>query len=165
MKKWPLHIKILIGLVLGIIWAFFASAVGLNAFTRAWIDPFGVIFIRMLKFIAVPLVLFSIISGVSGLKDMSSLGRMGLKTLVLYLLTTVTAISVGLILVNLLTPGKMVDMDQRVRNRIKYELWVEATPGVPSPKDGRSFIRDPEYRMSGGGNAWKGTVWILWRCL
>jgi Na+/H+-dicarboxylate symporter len=146
MKKLPLHIKILIGLLLGVVWAFFSSAVGLNQFTINWIDPFGVIFIRMLKFIAVPLVLFSIIVGVSGLKDLSSLGRMGLKTLGFYLLTTVTAVAVGLLLVNVLQPGKSMEESQRVKNRIAYELWVEATPTVPKPKDGRSFLYDPQYR-------------------
>jgi len=146
MKKLPLHIKILIGLVLGIIWAFIASAVGLNTFTRNWIDPFGVIFIRMLKFIAVPLVLFSIISGVSGLKDISSLGRMGLKTLLFYLMTTVMAVGVGLLLVNVASPGKTLDVDQRVKNRIKYELWVDSNPDIPRPKDGRSFLKDPKYK-------------------
>lgn len=146
MKKLPLHTKILIGLVLGVVWAFLSSAVGLNAFTIDWIDPFGVIFIRMLKFIAIPLVLFSIISGVSGLVDISALGRMGLKTLGFYLITTITAVTVGLVLVNLAVPGRMVDEAQRIKNRINYELWVESTPGVPRPKDGRSFLKDPDLR-------------------
>ena len=67
----------MIGLLAGVIWAFISSALGWNEFTTNWIDPFGQIFIRMLKYIAVPLVLFSIIGGISGLKDMSKLGRMG----------------------------------------------------------------------------------------
>jgi Na+/H+-dicarboxylate symporter len=71
---------------------------------------------------------------------------MGLKTLGLYLVTTVTAVTVGLLLVNMLSPGKMVDMEQRVRNRIKYELWIASNPNVPAPKDGKSYLRDPEYR-------------------
>ena len=53
MKNLPLHVKIVIGLVLGVIWAFVSSALGWNDFTITWIDPFGVIFIRLLKFIAV----------------------------------------------------------------------------------------------------------------
>lgn len=91
MSKLALHWKIIIGLVLGIIWAFAASALGWNEFTKNWIDPFGVIFIRLLKFIAVPLVLFSIISGISELKDISKLGRLGAKTLGIYLITTISA--------------------------------------------------------------------------
>ena len=79
MKNLPLHIKIVIGLIAGIIWAFVSSYLGWNEFTITWIDPFGTIFIRALKYIAVPLVLFSIISGVSSLTDVSKLGRLGAK--------------------------------------------------------------------------------------
>lgn len=144
MKKLPLHIKIIIGLVLGIVWAFISSYLGWNEFTVNWIDPFGTIFIRLLKFIAVPLVLFSIINGISGLKDISRLGRMGAKTLGLYLLTTVTAVTLGLVLVNTIRPGDFVDEDQRVKNRITYELWVKETTGV-DPKDDKRFLTNPDY--------------------
>ena len=115
MRKLPLHVKIIIGLVLGIIWAFISSSLGWNQFTINWIDPFGTIFIRLLKFIAVPLVLFSIISGISGLSDVSKLGRMGFKTISIYLLTTVFAVTVGLGLVNLFKPGATIDDDQRIK--------------------------------------------------
>ena len=71
MKRFPIHIQIIFGLILGVIWAFMSSSLGWNEFTINWIDPFGTIFIRLLKFIAVPLVLFSIISGVSSLPDIS----------------------------------------------------------------------------------------------
>ncbi|MFY0607226.1 MAG: dicarboxylate/amino acid:cation symporter [Cyclobacteriaceae bacterium] len=144
MKKLPLHFKIIIGLVLGIIWAFISSALGWNQFTIDWIDPFGQIFIRLLKFIAVPLVLFSIIDGVSGLNDTSSLGRMGFKTLSLYLISTVSAIGVGLLIVNFVAPGTHIDEDQLTKNRISYELWVQSTPGVEI-MDGKNFLEDPKY--------------------
>ena len=146
MKNLPLHIKIVIGLIAGIAWAFISSYLGWNEFTITWIDPFGTIFIRALKYIAVPLVLFSIISGVSSLTDVSKLGRLGAKTLGLYLITTVTAVGIGLLLVNLVKPGGFLDEEQRIRNRISYEQWVRDTPGVPEPKDGRSFLTDPAYR-------------------
>ena len=146
MKKLPLHVKIILGLIAGIIWAFISSWLGWNEFTINWIDPFGTIFIRLLKFIAVPLVLFSIIGGVSSLTDVSKLGRLGAKTLSLYLITTVTAVGIGLILVNTVQPGKMIDDDQRFKNRIAYERWVQTTPGVPQPKDGISYLKDPAYR-------------------
>lgn len=145
MKSMPLHVKIIIGLVLGVVYSFTSSALGWNEFTINWIDPFGAIFIKILKFIAVPLVLFSIISGVAGLKDVSKLGRMGAKTLGLYLLTTVLAISVGLLLVNVIKPGKFIESDQLIKNRVKYELWVSSTTGV-QPKDGRNFLTDPQYK-------------------
>lgn len=144
MKKLPLHWKIIIGLVLGIIWAFAASALGWNQFTRDWIDPFGVIFIRILKFIAVPLVLFSIISGISGLKDISKLGRLGAKTLGIYLITTVAAVGVGLLLVNVIKPGALVDEDSRIKNRLAYEAWADETEGVEI-LDGKYLSGDPAY--------------------
>lgn len=145
MKNLPLHIKIVIGLALGIIWAFISSALGWNKFTIDWIDPFGVIFIRLLKFIAVPLVLFSIISGVSGLSDVSKLGRLGGKTLFAYLITTVTAVGIGLFLVNMVKPGDFVEEQQRVKNRIAFELWLQEE-GMGLPHDGRSFLEDPKYQ-------------------
>lgn len=144
MKKLPLHVKIMIGLVAGIIWAFLSSSLGWNQFTIDWVDPFGQIFIRMLKYIAVPLVLFSIISGISGLKDMSKLGRMGGKTLGFYLLTTVAAVGIGLLLVNVIKPGALIDEEQRVRNRLKYENWVAQTEGVEI-LDGKNLLAEPQY--------------------
>lgn len=144
MKNIPLHFKIIIGLVLGVVYAFVSSAVGWNEFTINWIDPFGTIFIRLLKFIAVPLVLFSIISGISGLSDISKLGKMGAKTLAFYLLTTVIAVGLGLLLVNTVKPGTHLDEEQRIKNRISYELWVQETEGV-EVKDSKDFLRDPTY--------------------
>ncbi len=144
MKRLPLHVRIIIGLVLGIIYAFVSSYLGWNQFTLDWINPFGDIFIRLLKFIAVPLVLFSIISGVSALPDPSKLGRMGAKTLVAYMITTVTAVGIGLLLVNTLRPGEYVGEEQRIKNRIKYEMWASSTPGV-GLLDDRNFSQNPEY--------------------
>ena len=144
MKNLPLHVKIMIGLVAGVIWAFASSSLGWNSFTINWIDPFGQIFIRMLKYIAVPLVLFSIISGISGLKDLSKLGRMGGKTLGFYLFTTVAAVGIGLLLVNIVKPGNMIDEDQRIKNRLQYEQWVAETDGVEI-LDGKNYSNDPRY--------------------
>ncbi len=144
MKKLPLHIKIIIGLMAGVIWAFASSYLGWNQFTINWIDPFGAIFIRLLKFIAVPLVLFSIMGGIASLSDISKLGRLGAKTLGLYLVTTVTAVGVGLLLVNTVKPGNLIDDEQRVRNRIQYEIWVQNTDGVEI-LDGKNYLNDPKY--------------------
>ncbi len=143
MKKLPLHIKIIIGLVLGVVYAFVSSAAGWNQFTINWIDPFGTIFIRLLKFIAVPLVLFSIISGISGLSDISRLGKMGAKTLGFYLTTTVIAVGLGLLLVNVVKPGTHLDETQRIKNRISYELW--ANESGTEIKDNKNFLNDPAY--------------------
>lgn len=140
MKNLALHWKIIIGLVLGVVFAFISSALGLSQFTIDWIDPFGKIFINLLKLIAVPLVLFSIIKGISGLHDTTKLGRMGAKTLLFYLITTITAVSVGLILVNSFSPGKLVDDSQRIDNRIAYEIWVQ--DNGYELKDGACYLCD-----------------------
>jgi Na+/H+-dicarboxylate symporter len=143
-KKIALHIQIIIGMVLGLIYAFISSYFGWNEFTMNWIDPFGQIFLKLLKFMALPLVLFSIISGVSSLTDITKLGRLGAKTLALYLLTTVFSIGLGLFLVNIIKPGTFMDNEQRVKNRMQYELWVAATPSVELLDD-RNYLDNPDY--------------------
>lgn len=143
MKKIALHWKIIIGLVLGIIWALLSSKLGWSDFTINWIAPFGTIFINLLKLIAVPLVLVSIISGVANIGDPASLGRMGGKTLLAYLLTTLFAVSVGLILVNVIQPGKLIDEQSRIDNRISYEIW--ASNEGREIKDGVNYLQDPEF--------------------
>lgn len=144
MKKKPLalHWKIIIGLALGIVWAVVASFTGLTNFTLNWIDPFGVIFINLLKLIAVPLVLFSIISGIASMGDASTIGKIGLKTLGWYLLTTVIAVTVGLLIVNAVNPGRSINMDTRLDNRIKYELWAKES-GL-KVKDAKCYSCMPE---------------------
>lgn len=143
MKKLALHWKIIIGLILGIIWALLSSSLGWSEFTINWIAPFGTIFINLLKMIAVPLVLFSVISGVANIGDPSSLGRMGGKTLLAYLLTTVLAVSIGLTLVNIIKPGALIDEDSRIDNRISYEIWA-GNQGYEI-KDGINYLEDPQF--------------------
>jgi len=111
-------------MILGVIWAIISGYYGWNQFTTDWIDPFGKIFINALKLIAVPLVLFSIITGVAGMGDPRQLGRIGGKTLGLYLITTVASISMGLLLVNAFSPGVPSDDDTRHNRRLQYELWA-----------------------------------------
>lgn len=143
MKKLALHWKIIIGLVLGILWALLSSSLGWSDFTVNWIAPFGTIFINLLKLIAVPLVLFSIISGVANIGDPASLGRMGGKTLLAYLLTTILAVSLGLTLVNIVKPGALVDEQSRIDNRISYEIWADSE-GLEI-KDGINYLKDPQF--------------------
>ncbi len=142
-KKLALHWKIIIGLILGIIWAYVSAIFGWSTFTKNWIAPWGEIFINLLKLIAIPLVLFSIIVGISGLSDIKRLGRVGAKTLGIYLLTTVFAVSLGLVLVNLIKPGKYLDENQRVKNRITYELWAQENN--IEIKDHQSYLTNPDY--------------------
>lgn len=121
-----LHWQVLIGLAIGVLYAWMSITFGWNDFTIDYIKPFGDIFINVLKLIAVPLVLFSIISGVSSLGDPAKLGRLGIKTVITYLLTTMTAVMVGLLLVNLFQPGARVSDDLLESNRIRYEIWRDA---------------------------------------
>lgn len=113
--KWyqKLHWKIIIGLILGLMWGLFSSFVGWNQFTVDYIRPFGTIFVDLLKLIAVPLVLASLVVGVSSLNDMTKLSRMGGKTIGIYLITTVLAITIGLSVVNVMQPGKTLPEETR----------------------------------------------------
>ncbi|MCC9135621.1 dicarboxylate/amino acid:cation symporter [Pontibacter silvestris] len=113
MNKLALHWLILIGMALGILWGMFASSVGLVEFTTDWIRPFGTIFINLLKLIAVPLVLVSLVTGVSSLSDISKLSRIGSKTVGVYLSTTVIAVVLGLLLVNVFQPGNAFSAEKR----------------------------------------------------
>jgi len=124
LKSIPLYIKIIVALIFGIIWAVLSSYMGWSSFTNNWISPWGDIFIALLKLIAIPLILFSVIGGIVGLGNPKDLGKMGVKTLGFYLLTTITAVSVGLLLVNVFSPGKTLSEDVRVENRIAYEGWA-----------------------------------------
>jgi Na+/H+-dicarboxylate symporter len=144
MKKLPLHTKIILGLLAGVLWALVGAQFGFSKFTLDWIAPFGTIFINLLKLIAIPLVLFSIITGILSFGDVRALGRMGAKTLLFYLLTTTFAISVGLVLVNLFKPGKHIDENQRIANRISYELWLSQNPDIEK-KDDLNLLQNPEY--------------------
>jgi Na+/H+-dicarboxylate symporter len=125
MKKLALHWKIIIGLLLGILWAVLSGFFGWQTFTMNWLAPWGRIFISLLKLVAIPLILFSIIGGIVGLGDPKHLGRMGLRTLMMYLLTTVIAVSIGLLIVNIARPGEWMGDEVRKENRIAYELWAK----------------------------------------
>ena len=125
-KGLALHWQVIIGLILGIVYAWMSIKYGWNKFTLDWIQPIGDIFINLLKLIAVPLVLFSIISGVASLGDIKKLGRIGIKTLGIYLATTMFAVIVGLALVNIFQPGAKASEELKVKNRISYELWRDA---------------------------------------
>lgn len=114
MKKLALHWQILIGMALGILIGLVLTNFDWGSnFVTDWIKPFGTIFINSLKLIAVPLILASLIKGVSDLKDISSLSQMGLKTIVTYILTTLVAVSIGLAIVNIVQPGSSIDEDTR----------------------------------------------------
>ena len=122
MKKLALHWKILIGMVLGIVFGFIMNSVdGGKEFVTNWIKPFGTIFINLLKLIAVPLILASLIKGISDLKDISKIKKMGLRTMVIYMATTLVAIVIGLGIVNVVKPGEGMSADTIEKIKSKYE--------------------------------------------
>lgn len=109
MKNLALHWKILIGMALGVVFALVMTNFEFGKeFIKDWIKPFGTIFINSLKLIAIPLILAALIKGVSDLKDISKLSRMGGRTIVIYIITTVIAVSIGLVLVNIVKPGNSI---------------------------------------------------------
>ncbi len=103
-----LHWKIIIGLLLGVVYGIASAINGWTEFTSNFVSPFGTIFLNLLKLIAVPLVVSSLITGVASLSDTRKLSRIGMKTILLYIGTTAVAVSIGLILVNLLEPGSAI---------------------------------------------------------
>lgn len=124
MKKLALHWQIIIGMVAGVLAGLLAGSLGITPFMKGWISPFGTIFINLLKLIAVPLVLVSLIVGMSNLKDISRLSRMGTKTFVLFLFTTIMAITIGLLTVNIINPGHSFSPEKRDELKQMYSSNV-----------------------------------------
>ena len=133
MRKLALHWKIIIGMVLGIIYGLLASKIGWVDFTNDWIKPWGKVFINLLKLIAVPLVFASLIKGVGSLSDISKLSRIGVKTICIYLFTTVVAVTFGLLLVNIIQPGTSFSEEKRME--LKEQYASNAASKIASAKD------------------------------
>ncbi|MGH1388171.1 dicarboxylate/amino acid:cation symporter [Kordia sp.] len=163
MKKMALHWKILIGMVLGVLFAFILLSTSWGSekvvlkeipasqeivqqiidgkavtsvkdipakvietsraeyFISRWVKPFGTIFINLLKLIAVPLILASLIKGISDLKDIAKIKKMGLRTIGIYVVTTLVAIIIGLGIVNTVEPGKGMPKETIEKIKEKYE--------------------------------------------
>ena len=115
------HWRILIALGLGVVYGIVAALAGWSGFTGDWIAPFGTIFLRLLLLVAVPLVLASLITGVASLADLQKLSRIGGKTIVIYVGTTLVALVIGLVLVNLLEPGASIPESLRASLQETYQ--------------------------------------------
>jgi len=125
MKKLALHWKIIIGMVTGVLFGIVFSQITWGSiFISNWIKPFGTIFINLLKLIAMPLILASLIKGVSDLKDISKLSKIGGRTIIIYLCTTVLAVIIGLFLVNAISPGKSIS--EKTRNELMSSYKSDA---------------------------------------
>ena len=115
-----LHTKIIIGLILGLLVGITSVFFGISNTITNWVMPFGTIFVKMLKLVAVPLILVSLISGISNLRDTAKLSRIGGKTFSIYILTTVLAIIIALFLANIVQPGKAFPEEKTIELREKY---------------------------------------------
>jgi Na+/H+-dicarboxylate symporter len=121
-RKSPLYAKILFGMLLGVIVGYIFILLGFGSFISNWIQPWGTIFVKLLKVIAVPLVFVSIIKGVSGIKDIKKLSSMGLKTVLIYTLTTIFAVLLGLGMVNMIQPGKVFSKEKLEFYKEKFNI-------------------------------------------
>lgn len=144
MKKIALHWQILIGIVVGVLVGLLCiQFTGGKEFVIDWIKPFGTIFINLLKLIAIPLIIVSLIKGVSDLKDTTQLSGLGLRTFGLYILTTVIAVTIGLVFVNIIQPGSFISDDTRqemlrsfgdeIQERVDKTAEVQETRGPLQP--------------------------------
>ena len=119
-KKLSLPVKIFIGMALGIIAGLIFAFADLGGFTKEWIKPIGTIYVNLLKFLVVPVVLFSIADGVISLKDLKRVGSVGLKTFVYYMFTTALAVVIGLVLVNIFK-GAFTPLPSAELGELAYE--------------------------------------------
>lgn len=118
-RKLNLAAWIIIGMVAGIVVGFIFLKVG-GTFTTDYLKPFGTIYINLLKFMVVPVVLFSIMSGVINLNDLKKVGSVGIKTFVYYICTTALAVVIGLVVVNCFK-GFFPVLDSSITDGLKYE--------------------------------------------
>ena len=116
-----LHWQILLGMALGALFGVAAAKYGWGQFTTDWVAPFGTIFLNLLKLIAMPLVITSLICGVASLSDFKKLSRMGGKTIGLYLATTAVAVTIGLLVVNAIKPGERLPNETKAQLEAKYQ--------------------------------------------
>lgn len=143
-KKMSLTMKVVLGLILGLITGvvintFFSE----NAFIDTWLTKgifhmLGAMFINSLKMLVVPLVTFSLICGVCGIGDIAALGRIGIKSFVLYVLTTAIAISTAIILANIIGPGQGFVMEGIEVAKVATQeappitkIFIDIIPGNP----------------------------------
>jgi DAACS family dicarboxylate/amino acid:cation (Na+ or H+) symporter len=137
-----LHWQILLGLLIGIITGLFANAF-LNVGIREWIalfaDIIGQIFLRLIFMVVVPLVFCALVLGVASIGDTRKLGRMGMQTLCVTLIFSITAVVIGIALANTLKPGNQISEQSKEQIKLKYASAAEKTQSqanqAKSPKD------------------------------
>lgn len=153
----PLYVKILSGMLLGVVLGYVLMLLGLSEFVSNWIQPWGAIFIRLLKMIAVPLVFLSLIKGVSGMKDIKKLSGLGLKTISVYVATTFFAVMLGWGMVSIIKPGNVFSADKLNHYKEKFNITLSSdSEKIKAVSDSRpmDFIVDmvPENMIESGSN-------------
>jgi len=139
MRKLALHWQILIGMVLGVIMGIVFSKIPWGRdFVTDWIKPFGTIFIKLLKLIAIPLILASLVKGITDLKDISRFSKIGGRTVIIYVMSTIVAITIGLLLVNIVQPG----------DHISQATLDELSSAYSSQAEGK--VKNAESQMQTG---------------
>jgi len=139
MRKLALHWQILLGMVLGVIMGIVFSKIPWGRdFVTDWIKPFGTIFIKLLKLIAIPLILASLVKGITDLKDISRFSKIGGRTVIIYVMSTVVAITIGLLLVNIVQPG----------DHISQATLDELSSAYSSQAEGK--VKNAESQMQTG---------------
>jgi proton glutamate symport protein len=127
-KKIPLYLKIILGMILGLLWGVSAANNSwMPSFTFNYIQPFGEIFLNLLKMLAVPLIMSSLILGIANLRDLSKLARIGGRTMLLFLSTAFIATTLGLFIVNIVQPGNSISLETREKLMLAYKLKTEIT--------------------------------------
>ena len=152
-----LHWQIIIGLILGLLFGVFAASQGWSTFVSHYIAPFGTIFINLLKLIAVPLVIASLITGVASLSDLRKLSRIGGKTIAIYLCTTLVALIIGLAVVNIINPGASIPAEMAQALQETYQSDVAARQSAAESAQSRGPLQPlvdmvPENIFSAAGS-------------
>ena len=142
-RRVALHTKILLALVLGAAAGVASNIYAGDSATLSWVtdnvaQPVGQIFLRLLFMVVVPLVFASVTLGVASLGDLRRIGRVGTKTLLIFLATTAVAVVVGLLLVNLIRPGE--SLDPAIRTALMAEYSSEAGEKVVLSEENRFGI-------------------------
>ena len=140
--KIPVYLRILIGMCVGIVAGLIALSMNGQQFVTDWVKPLGQLFIRLLQLVAVPLVFVSLVKGVMGMSDIGKFSKMGLKTVGLYMITTVIAILVGVVLVSVVKPGRFFDAAQTLPLEETYSQTVHTVMEERTKQGPLSFFED-----------------------
>jgi proton glutamate symport protein len=137
--KLQLYTKILVALAVGAVFGLIANRLGFAGFVTEYIRPVGTAFIRLISMVVVPLVFASLLVGTASLKDVRTLGRIGIKTIAFYMCTTAVAVTIGLVLTSLIQPGSSLPPESREKligdAAVQRDLPVQAATERPSIRD------------------------------